>query len=84
MTEPFTKPVPVVVSINELLPAIALAGDRLIKTGTGLLTVVLLIVKLRKLLDPPPGEAVNTETLALPAVLISEAGTVADNFVALI
>lgn len=80
MTELLTKPDPVTVNVNAELPAPTAVGLSVFDTGKGLLT---LIVKERKLLEPPPGGEVNTEIVAVPAVLIFPAGIRADNFVAL-
>jgi hypothetical protein len=72
--EDATKPVPLTVSVNALPPAVVLAGARLLMAGTGLLLV---IDSVNEAEVPPPGDGLVTETLALPALAISAAGTVA-------
>jgi hypothetical protein len=77
-TESVTKRLPLTVSVNIAPPALADAGLRLEIVGTP----GLLIVKVRALEVPPPGEGVNTFTCAVPARAMSEAGISAVNFVA--
>ena len=84
MVDPLIKFVPLAVSANAEPPAVALFGAMVLKTGTGLFTITLLIVKLRAPLKPPPGVAVNTVIVALPAVVIFAAGTAAVSCVAFI
>ena len=54
-----------------------------VSTGGGLLITTLVIVKTSEPLVPPPGVPVNTVIFAVPAVVISAAGTVAVNCVEL-
>jgi hypothetical protein len=75
--EPATKLVPLTVSVNPAPPEVADVGLKLEVVGAGLL-----IVSVRALEVPPPGEAVNTVTEAVPAVAISDAGIAAVNRVA--
>ena len=65
--EPLTKPVPLTVSVIPLLPAVAEAGDNPLIVGAGLL-----IVNDSEFEAPPLVAA--TETLAVPAAVISLAG----------
>ena len=68
-TEPATKLVPFTVRVKPAPPAALLAGERPVVVGTGLL-----IVKVRAGVEvPPPGEGLNTVTLAVPAVAMSAA-----------
>src|SRR4029077_7723005 len=67
-TEPATKFVPATVSVNAVLPAVALLGDTEVSVGTGLL-----IVNVTALEVPPPGVGEKTVTEAVPAVAMSAA-----------
>jgi hypothetical protein len=75
---PETKFVPVTASVNPAPPAVALEGESEVGVGAGLL-----MVKLRALDVPPPGEGFTTVTEAVPAVAMSLAGTEAVNCVLL-
>ena len=77
------KLVPLTVRVNAAEPAAAVAGAILLKVGNGLLTGVLLMMKLREELVPPPGAAVITDMAAVPAVVMYEAGTTVEICVAL-
>ena len=80
MMEPLMKLLPFTVSVNPAPPAVAKAGLRLVVAGAGLLAI--LIVKVWALEVPPPGAGVNTVTVAVPAVVISEARIAAVSWVA--
>ncbi len=67
-TEPALKLVPLTVNVSPPTPAVALVGEIEVVVGTGLL-----IVKVWPLLVPPPGPALNTVTVAVPAVAMSAA-----------
>ena len=67
-TAPETKLLPFTVSVNAEPPTVAELGERVLIAGTGLL-----IVKVWALEVPPPGEGLNTVTLAVPAVAMSAA-----------
>ena|ERR1700730_5460407 len=67
-----TKPVPLTVRVNAAPPCVALEGWSLVNDGTGLL-----MLKVKALEVPPPGAVFTTVTFAVPAVLMSLAGTVA-------
>jgi len=71
-TEVPTKFVPFTVRVKVELPANLLVGFRLVVVGDGLL-----MVKVCALDVPPPGVGLNTVTLAVPAVVMSEAGMAA-------
>jgi hypothetical protein len=60
-----TKPLPLRVSVVAALPETALAGDRLLSTGTG---EVATTVNVRTADVPPPGAGVNTVTETARAV----------------
>jgi hypothetical protein len=70
-TEPDIKFVPLTVRVKAAPPAVAELGLRPVVVGTGLSGM--LIVKVWALEVPPPGEGLNTVTLAVPAVAMSEA-----------
>jgi hypothetical protein len=53
------KPVPLMVSVCGVAPAVRVAGDRDVTVGTGLLAVT---AKLTATDDPPPGAAFVTTT----------------------
>ena len=63
-TEPLTKPVPVTVRGVAVLPATAVAGERLVMTGTGLGTMT---VKVPVLVAVPPGVVTARGPLVAPA-----------------
>jgi hypothetical protein len=71
-TEPVTKFDPFTVSVKAGPPCVALLGESELIAGTGLLMVKVIAFDV-----PPPGAAFTTVTEAVPAVLISNAGTVA-------
>src|SRR5215472_9976429 len=71
---PAAKPVPVTVSVKAALPAVTLAGLRLLMVGVGF---TLATVSERAPDVPPPGAGVNTVTLGVPAAAISLAGMAA-------
>ena len=79
-TDEATKPLPLTVRGNAAPPAVALLGASEEIAGTGLL---LLIVKVAALDVPPPGLGLTTVTLAVPALVMSAAGTWAVSLVAL-
>ena len=66
--EPFTKFVPVTVSVKAAPPAVALVGERAVMVGAGLLMVNATLPEV-----PPPGAGVVTDTLAVPAEAMSAA-----------
>jgi hypothetical protein len=70
---------PFTVRVKAGPPAVADEGLRLVVVGTGLLAA--LIVKVWALEVPPPGAGVNTVTVAVPAVTMSEAVIAAVNWV---
>jgi hypothetical protein len=70
--EPETKFDPLTVSVKAGPPAVALLGEIELIAGTGLLMVNVIALDV-----PPPGGAFTTVTEAVPAVLMSDAGTVA-------
>jgi hypothetical protein len=76
-TELLTKRLPLTVSVNPALPALAVVGLKLEIVGTRLL-----IVRVNALEVPPPGAGVNTVTGTVPATAMSEAGIAAVNLVA--
>ena len=71
-TEPETKCEPFTVSVKAGPPAVALLGEIELIAGTGLLMVNVIALDV-----PPPGGAFTTVTEAVPAVLMSDEGTVA-------
>ena len=71
-TEPETKFDPCTVSVKAGPPAVALLGEIELIAGTGLLMVNVIAFDV-----PPPGAAFTTVTEAVPAVLMSDEGTVA-------
>jgi len=71
---------PVTVSVKAAPPAVAEGGLRLVRLGIGLDAW---IVKLSPAEVPPPGPALKTVTLAVPAVAMSAAVIAAVNCVAL-
>ena len=71
-TEPETKFEPCTVSVKLGSPAVALLGEIELIAGTGLL-----IVNVIGLEVPPPGGGFTTVTEAVPAVLMSDEGTMA-------
>jgi hypothetical protein len=70
---PLTKPVPLAVNEKVAEPAAAFAGWRDVNTGAALLAA--LIVKVRVLEVPPPGDGLVTVTPAVPAAATSLART---------
>jgi hypothetical protein len=76
-TELVTNLLPLTVSVNPALPALAVVGLKLEIVGTRLL-----IVRVNALEVPPPGAGVNTVTGIVPANAMSEAGIAALNRVA--
>ena len=79
-TEPLMKPVPLTVRPNDVPPAVALVGERLVMLGTGLAA---LIANDAAVEVPPPGAGLITVTWAVPALAISAAAIAAVNCVAL-
>ena len=77
-TELVTKFAPFASIVKEPEPAVAVLGKMLVNEGTGL---VLLMVKVRELLVPPPGKGLKTVTAAVPAAVIFAAGTDAVSWV---
>src|SRR2546421_117816 len=75
---PMSNPVPVSVSVNPAPPAVALEGDSVVSVGPPALTGRLSAADV-----PPPGAAVVTVTLAMPATARSVAGIAAVSCVAL-
>src|SRR5207237_258983 len=75
---PMSNPVPVSVSVNPAPPAVALEGDSAVSVGPPALTGRLSAADV-----PPPGAAVVTVTLAMPATARSVAGIAAVSCVAL-
>ena len=80
-TDPLIKLLPFTVSVKAAAPAVTNEGEILLSIGTGLAAA--LIVNVAPLLVPPPGVAVNTVIVAVPAALTFAAGTLAVNCVAL-
>ena len=74
------KLLPLTVSVNPVPPAVAEVGLRLVVVGTGLLAT--LIVNVWAFEVPPPGAGVNTVTVAVPAVAMSDASIDAVSWVA--
>ncbi len=72
MVAPFTKLLPLAVSVKSVLPAVTDAGDRLVSVGVGLLMLKVWPVEV-----PPPGVGLKTVTVAVPAVVRFAAGMVA-------
>ncbi len=77
-TEPLTKLVPFTVRVKADPPAVADEGLRPVIVGNGLLMVKVCAPEV-----PPPGAGLETVTLTVPAVVMSEAGIDAVNCVAL-
>src|SRR6267378_2633803 len=75
---PMSNPVPVRVSVNPAPPAVTLEGDSAVSVGPPALTGRLSAADV-----PPPGAAVVTVTLAMPAAARSVAGIAAVSCVAL-
>jgi hypothetical protein len=71
-TEPKTKFDPCTVSVKAGPPAVALLGEIELIAGTGFLMVNVMGSDV-----PPPGVAFTTVTEAVPAILMSDEGTVA-------
>src|SRR5215470_20239091 len=71
---PAAKPVPVAVSVKAALPAVTLAGLRVLMLGVGFTGAT---VSGRAADVPPPGAGVNTVMLGVPAAAISLAGMAA-------
>ena len=67
-----TKSLPFTVSVNAGLLEAMVEGDNAAIAGTGFVAI---IVKASALEAPPPGAGLTTVTLAVPAVVASEAGT---------
>ncbi len=76
-TESEVKRLPLTVSVNPGLPALADAGLSFVVVGTGLFMVRVWAFEV-----PPPGTGLNTVICAVPAVAMSEAGIAAVNWVA--
>jgi hypothetical protein len=70
--EPETKFDPLTVRVKVGPPAVVLLGEIELIAGTGLLMVNVIAFDV-----PPPGGAFTTVTEAVPAVLMSDAGTAA-------
>src|SRR5262249_2732756 len=68
---PAAKPVPVTVSVKAALPAVTLAGLRVLMLGVGFTGAT---VSGRAADVPPPGAGVNTVMLGVPAAATSLAG----------
>lgn len=62
-------------SVNAAPPAVVVVGAMVVSVGARLL-----MVKVRALEVPPPGAGFCTVTLAVPAFVMSLAGTVAVSF----
>ena len=75
-TEPLTKLLPVMASVNAGSPNVAVVCERLLSVGTGLLTVKLTLPE-----APPPGAGLTTTTENVPAVATSAAVIWAVNWV---
>jgi hypothetical protein len=71
-----TKPVPITVNVNAASPALTLEGFSVEIAGAGLTGV--LMVNKTALELPPPGEGLNTVTLAVPALAMSLPNTCAE------
>src|SRR5499427_5501278 len=71
---PAAKPVPVTVSVKAALPAVTLAGLRVLMLGVGFTGAT---VSGRAADVPPPGAGVNTVMLGVPAAATSLAGMAA-------
>jgi hypothetical protein len=71
-TDPLMKLLPVTVSVNPGLPAVALLGEMLDKDGAGLVTVSVSADEV-----PPPGDALLTVMDRVPGDAISAAEIVA-------
>src|SRR5262249_24095722 len=71
---PAAKPVPVTVSVKAVLPAVTLAGLRVLMLGVGFTGAT---VSGRAADVPPPGAGVNTVMLGVPAAAISLAAMAA-------
>ena len=71
-TEEETKLVPLTVSVKLAPPCVALDGESFVIVGAGLLMVKVFAEDV-----PPPGAGLLTVTKAVPAVLMSDMGTVA-------
>jgi hypothetical protein len=67
-TEELTKPLPFTVSVRPALPAAALAGERLLATGTPAVMEKFTVPDV-----PPPGAGVETLTGTAPGVARSAA-----------
>ena len=76
---PLTNPVPLIVNWKAAPPAVALVGESEVTVGNGLL-----IVKGKVPEVPPPGAGLLTETLIVPPVAMSVAGTATTIVVAVI
>jgi hypothetical protein len=74
------NPLPVTVSVNAAVPAVAEAGDRVPIVGIGF---VALMVKVEVPEVPPPGVGLNTVTCPVPEAAISAAVIAAVNCVVL-
>ena len=61
-TEPLTKLLPLMVSVKVVPPTVAVVGERVLVTGTGLLTVKSIALEI-----PPPGDGLLTVTGNTPA-----------------
>ena len=72
IVEDVTKEEPLAVRVKLLPPAVVDVGDIEERTGTGLLMVNVCALDV-----PPPGVGLTTVIEAVPAVVISEDGTVA-------
>ena len=75
-----TKFDPFTASVKAAPPAVALEGESEVRAGTGLGTVVVLIVKASAFEVPPPGAGFTTVTCAVPAVAMSAAVMAAVNW----
>ena len=82
ITEPAIKLLPLAVNVNVADPAVMEDGEMVVKTGVGLATG--LMVKVNATDVPPPGVGLSIVTLAVPAVSISDAGTIEVSCVLLI
>lgn len=71
---PLTKFVPLMVSVNAALPAVAFAGAKEVIDGTGLLMEKVCVPEV-----PPPGAGLVTLTFTAPAVAMSGAVIAAVN-----
>src|SRR5579862_7374842 len=68
-TDPLTNPLPCTVKVNAAPPVVTNVGESEVIVGTGLA-----MVKTEWSDVPPPGDAVNTVTWAVPAAATSSAG----------